>query len=142
MKSAEPILSLSTARLLGAVMASTAILGAAWWIGATALNRSSDEQRAGMVGIALVGVVAIVCTLLMSPSKPRKAGDWINVWLGGTVARLLLTPLAGFLLHSLVPMDARAFTLAIGTAYFTTVLAEAAVATQSLKSQAQPLPPL
>lgn len=77
--------------------------------------------------------VSLLGWLIVAPWKLRPAIDWINIWLAGTVIRLLLTPIASLAIYSLAPCDTRQFVAAVGVCYFAAVLSEVGMIASGLK---------
>ncbi len=114
-------------RLIGTI-AGVAALSASAWLAAPRLGPWDAEVAvAGVAGAVLVGALAIVVLLAVWPWKMRPMSTWMNLWLGGTVLRLLLIPAATYLLYSATSLSATALALSVGLTYVLTLFAEAAV---------------
>jgi len=131
----EPAIRLPSARLFGAVAAATLGVALAWAGVSAVLAPDSGVLLSGLLGVAVVGVVSLGGVFVMTPWKTRPVGVWMSVWMGGSVFRLLLTPLAVYLLYSAASPDlaVRPLGLAVGLAYLATLLTEAVVLASSLK---------
>jgi hypothetical protein len=128
-----PLLSMRWVLVVVAMVSAAALFAGAW---------SVLAPRGGWVGWPLVLrvapvvlAVAVLGWLGSMPWRPRPAVDWVTVWLGGTVARLLLIPLACFWLYSTFPCDAMQFIAAAGGCCFAVVLAEVGMIAATLKAQ-------
>ena len=114
-------------RLIGTI-AGVAALSASAWLAAPRLGPWDAEVAvAGVAGAVLVGALAIVALLAVWPWKMRPMSTWMNLWIGGTVLRLLLIPAATYLLYSATSLSATALALSVGLTYVLTLFAEAAV---------------
>ena len=114
-------------RLIGTI-AGVAALSASAWLAAPRLGPWDAEVAvAGVAGAVLVGALAIVVLLAVWPWKMRPMSTWMNLWLGGTVLRLLLIPAATYLLYSATSLSATALALSVALTYLLTLFAEAAV---------------
>lgn len=99
----EPVVSLPTMWLLIAVVGGGAITVGAWSAAIAAGPWAGEQWLPGTLGIAIVTIVALLGVLVMSPWVERPVTVWMSAWLGATVFRLLLTPLAVWLLYSALP---------------------------------------
>lgn len=123
----EPVISLPTARLLGAVTVAAAITGSLW-VGVTLmLGQASAVQTAGLVAAAIVAAVTIAGLLAITPWKTRPISAWMTFWLAGMVIRMLATPALTFLLYSAIPLNAPALTLSVAIVYLVVLMTEAIV---------------
>lgn len=114
-------------RLIGTI-AGVAALCASAWLAAPRLGPWDAEVAvAGVAGAVLVGALTIVALLAVWPWKVRPMSTWMNLWIGGTVLRLLLIPAATYLLYSATSLSATALALSVGLTYVLTLFAEAAV---------------
>ena len=114
-------------RLIGTI-AGVAALSASAWLAAPRLGPWDAEVAvAGVAGAVLVGALAIVALLVVWPWKVRPMSTWMNLWIGGTVLRLLLIPAATYLLYSATSLSATALALSVALTYLLTLFAEAAV---------------
>jgi hypothetical protein len=124
--SEEPIVSWPTWRIVGTVSLVAAVCAAAWaaapWFGA-----DSAAATAGVSGALLVAAIALFTLLLMQPWKARRVSTWMNFWIGGSVLRLLVTPLLTYLIYFAASLSAVSLALSVGLTYVLTLLAEAAV---------------
>lgn len=123
----EPTMRFPTARMLGAVVLGGAAAVGVMYLAALVPNWRIVFSADVIWGAVVVVAVAAVTTLAMTPWMQRPMSSWMTMWLGGTVMRLLLTPVAGFLLYSAALPDRTAFGLSIGLSYLLTLLAEAGV---------------
>ncbi len=106
------------------------LLAAAMWAAAVALGPwHRAELTSGLTGMSLTLVMSMLGLLVMSPWKRRLAVDWMTMWLGATVFRVLGTPVAAFLLYSAASpwLAIKPFGLSVAVAYLATLFAESAV---------------
>ncbi len=123
----EPVLAWPGWQLIGTI-AGTASLSAGAWLAAPRLGPwDSGVAVAGVAGAVLVGGLTIVALLVVRPWKMRPLSTWVNIWIGGTVLRLLLIPAATYLLYSATSLSATALALSVALTYLLTLFAEAAV---------------
>ncbi len=123
----EPVLAWPGWRLIGTI-AGVAALCAGAWLAAPRLGPwDTGVAVAGVAGAVLVGGLAIVALLVVRPWKMRPLGTWMNLWMGGTVLRLLLVPAATYLLYSATSLSATPLALSVALTYLLTLFAEAAV---------------
>lgn len=134
----EPLISLPTGRLLVAVIGACATSTAAW-LGVVSLGAWGREVlMAGPVGALAVAVTGVAGVVVMTPWKTRDMITWWTMWLAATVLRLLLTPVAAFLLYSATPLSPEALCLAIAASYFLALMAEAAIIARHVHRATQP----
>ncbi len=129
----EPIISMPTGLLLAVVITAAAACAAASWAAAWLLGL---EQGIGAAGVAGAGVVALVGSLgvvVMRPWKTRVMSEWATMWLAATVLRLLLTPVAAYVLYSAAPLSLTPLMLSVGGTYLVVLLVEAAFLALHLK---------
>ncbi len=123
----EPVLAWPGWRLIGTI-AGVAALSCGAWLAAPRLGPwDAGVAVAGVAGALLVGGLTIVALLVVRPWKVRPISTWMNLWIGGTVLRLLLIPAATYLLYSATSLSATALALSVGLTYVLTLFAEAAV---------------
>ena len=123
----EPVLAWPAWRLIGTIVGAAA-LSAGGWLAAPRLGPWDAEVAvAGVTGAVLVGGLAIVALLVVRPWKMRPLGTWMNLWMAGTVLRLLLIPAATYLLYSATSLSATPLALSVALTYLLTLFAEAAV---------------
>lgn len=120
-------IALPTLQLLLFVPLAAAIVGGSWAGIVKMLGYSNETAVAGLAGAGVVAVVTLASVLVMTPWKRRPMDLWMTFWLAGTVVRLLVTPIAAFLLYSAALLPAEPLALAVATAYLVTVLTETAV---------------
>ena len=123
----EATMTMPTTRLVGAVVVGSALSCGLWMAAVAAGPWSREAVLAGPFGAATVLVVALVGVMVMTPWRPRAMLDWWTMWLAATVLRLLLTPVAGYLLYSATSLALEPLCLAIAASYFVTLLAEVTV---------------
>jgi hypothetical protein len=111
---------------VGAILGAGGFSAAAWSV-AGAIQDGRSLAAAGAAGTLLVAGVALAILLASRPWRPRRVADWATVWLGGTVARLLVVPPAAYLLYSATSLSGGTLALAVGFAYVLTLIAEATV---------------
>jgi hypothetical protein len=127
---------------LVAWMAFTAMVVAGLWSAAVTIRSLGPQVFAtGMLGIAVVTVIAIAGVLVMTPWKPRPVVDWMTMWLAGTVFRMLVTPIAAFLLYSALShaLAVKPLVLSVAATYLCTLLVEAAVVARHMKDSCPPI---
>jgi hypothetical protein len=136
----EPTLSLPTGKLLATVLLAGLGTAGLWWLLlraglglALGVPAGAGELVDGLVGIGLVLAIALVSVVVMTPWKTRPMSAWMNLWLAGTVLRLLLTPPAAFVLYSAASFGAAALTLSVAAAYIAILFSEAIVLSLHLK---------
>jgi hypothetical protein len=125
--SAEHVISLPM-RVPALMMAIGAALVAGGWSAAVALGPwGRHEFISGMTGVVVTAAVALLGLAVMTPWKPRPMADWMTMWLGGTLFRLLGTPTVLFLLYSAAspPLAAKPLALSVALTYLVMLLAEA-----------------
>ena len=123
-------------RTLLMLMAVATLVVCGCWAGTVAIAQlGSQSFTSGMLGIGLVGVLSMAGVVLMTPWKPRIVADWMTMWLAATVFRVLVTPLAAFLLYSAASsvLAAKPLALAVASTYLVTLFVEAAVLSAHLK---------
>ncbi len=138
--------SLPTMKLVaGVVMASAAVAGG--WMGLAAMGVFEAWERsaggagsageAGVAGTAVVLVMVLAGIAILMPWKRRESADWMLWWMGATVFRVLVTPIAAYLLYSapFAGWEARPFALAVGLAYLATLFTEAAILARSVNAE-------
>jgi len=131
-----PPLAMRWGMVVAAMVGAAGLFGCAWgmiaprggWIGWPLVTRL----------VPLVLGIAVLGWLVAMPWRPRPAVDWVTVWLGGMVARLLLTPLACFGLYSIFPCDVTQFIAATGGCCFAVVLAEVGMIAATLQTMSGP----
>src|SRR5262245_54395102 len=121
----EAVIALPSRLLFGSVMGVTALLAAGWLVISVVAGTVGAVTTAGVVGIALVAGISLLSVLIMAPWKSRPILTWMSIWMGGTVARLLVTPAVTFLLYSAVSLNATALTVSVAAAYLAVLLTEA-----------------
>ena len=133
----EPIMSLPMGVLLGAVIGGGAVSLALWWAGANILApaRATELWPTALGGIILCTIIYGLTLLAMMPWKQRPMGDWMTYWLGATVLRLMVTPLATFLLYSAAPGDLRTLGLSVALSYVICLFMETAALAWSVNQR-------
>ncbi len=116
-----------TRRLLVIVAGAAMVCGAGWAVSAHLVTRDAAVVLSGLAGTALVGGMIMVSVLVIQPWKPRPVGIWMNLWMAGSVLRLLLIPAVTYLLYSAASLHATALALSVGLTYVLTLFAEAVV---------------
>jgi len=91
-----------------------------------------DPVRSSLLGSAVALVVTVGGIVILMPWKTRPAGTWAVIWLGGTVGRLLITPVVGLLVYSATPVRLDAFLLSLAGTYLACLAAEVATAASGL----------
>ena len=123
----ETTMTMPTTHLVGAVVFGPLLACGLWMAIVAAGPWGREAVVAAPYGAATVLLVGLLGVLVMSPWRRRAMLDWWTMWLAATVLRLLLTPLAGYLLYSATSLDLEPFFLSIAASYFVTLLVEVAV---------------
>jgi hypothetical protein len=118
--------------LLTIVGGSAAAFGI-WAAAASQVVPGRDALVAGGAGTAVVAAVSVLAVLVIRPWRIRPVTSWMSWWLGAMVLRILLTPVAGFLLYSATALSLTPLMLAVATAYVVVQVSEAAVVAHYLK---------
>ncbi|MGI9013524.1 MAG: hypothetical protein ACR2GY_04660 [Phycisphaerales bacterium] len=119
----EPVLALPTLQLLFVVMLTSCVVAGGWWL---IIGNDEPARLSGLAGAGLVGGIGVISVLIMTPWRERPAGWWMTAWLGGSVFRMLITPLAAWLLYSaLSQRSIRDFVFAIALTHLLTLVFEA-----------------
>jgi len=131
-RTAEARVSLPTGRMILGVTAPMMLFVAAWMIAAKLGfigGWGSEVFISGLIVAAAVAVVAIGGVLIMTPWKSRAIADWMTMWLGSTVFRLLVTPGVVYLLYSAASRDlaVKPLVLSVASTYLVTLLTEAVI---------------
>ena len=129
-KREEPTIGLPTARLITTVMFATIIAAGGWYAAASLGRWGAETARTGLIGGTLVGVIVLAGVLIMTPWVTRPVSAWMTLWLAGTVMRMLMTPIAAWLLYSATPrgsLAAEPLALSVALTYLATLFSEATV---------------
>lgn len=127
------------ALFLGVTAASLAVAGL--WAAVVGLGPwDKTAFTTGLVGAAIMGVLALNGVLIMTPWKPRAFADWMTVWLAATVFRMLVTPSIVFLIYSATSetLPAKPLGLSVALTYMATLFVEAAIIARHMNDFAQP----
>lgn len=127
-------------KLLGGIASATILCAAAWTLIATLVPQNSNYLLSSILGAAAVGIVAALGVLVMTPWKHREIADWMTLWLAATVFRLLVTPLAVYLLYSAASpaLATTPLVLSVASTYFVTLLVEAAILASHIRRSCPP----
>ncbi len=129
--SAEPTIALPALRMVAAIVASAVGAAVLWTIAALVTGeRVIGEGAAGAGVVLVVGVLGVVA---IRPWKVRPVSAWTSLWLAAMVGRLVLTPLAAWLVYSAAPLEMAPFMLAVAASYVIVQLTEAAAVALHLK---------
>ncbi len=128
---AEPTIALPALRMAASVAGSAAGAFALWTIAALAAGERVIAEGAAGTGVVLV--VGLVGIAALRPWKARPVSTWTSLWLAGTIGRLIVTPLAAWLIYSAAPLALTPFLLAVGASYVIVQLSEAAAVALHLK---------
>ena len=135
--------ALPTGSLLVSIIVSVLLVAGGWATAASSMKADGDGGVfvTGMVGIGVVGVMSILGVVVMTPWKSRTIIDWMTMWLAGTVFRVLVTPVAAYVLYSaLAPrLSAKPLALSVAITYMIALFVEAAVLSTYLKRYCPPL---
>lgn len=137
----EQLVPLPAVKLFATVAAAALIVAGSWAAAAAmGIGGSAVEFRSGMWGIGLTGVLAMAGIAVLTPWKPRAMADWMTMWLGATVFRVLVTPAAAFLLYSApsLALAAKPLGLSVALTYMATLFVEAAVLARHLNGFCPP----
>lgn len=137
-RSTETRVSLPTRKMVLGVIAPLLVFAGGWCIAAVtgAIGPWNGAIfRSGMIGAVSVTVVALAGVFIMTPWKARAVADWMTMWLGSTVFRLLVTPVVVYLLYSAASQElaAKPLVLSVASTYFVTLLAEAVILTTHIR---------
>ena len=102
--------------LLGWVVVLLMAIGG-WCLLAPELGMAPESSSAGLIGACLALVVMAVGLLVIQPWKPRHASDLPTAWLSTSVVRLLVVPVAAFLLYFAILPSAQPFVAGVVSAY-------------------------
>lgn len=123
----EPAIPFPTGRLLAAIVGASLLTAAGWLAVVRVGGLGEGAPAAGAAGAGLVALVCSAVLMALRPWRSRPVGVWVNLWLGATVARLLLTPALAYLLYSAAPLSGTPLLLSVATTYVLVQLCEAAV---------------
>lgn len=126
----EPELSLPTRRLL-TVMTLATIAAAGGLVAGSAAYQTSPTGP--LVGALLAALTSFGAVLMMAPWRTRPVTSWMSWWLGGTVLRLLVTPVLAYLLYSATALDATPLALGVAVTYICILFTETGVLAAYLK---------
>ena len=104
----QPVTPLPTSKIIiGQILGG--VLAAILWILGTLLGGFGSElARLGLLEIGLVIVVAVACSLAITPWTPRPVGTWAMILLGSSLVRLVLITGLSLLLYSAAQMAPKA----------------------------------
>ncbi|MBX3355694.1 MAG: hypothetical protein KF724_08350 [Phycisphaeraceae bacterium] len=91
-----------------------------------------DPVTASLAGSLAAILAAVPILAAIQPWRVRAAGTWAAIWLGSTVGRLLLTPIAGLAVYSAIPGRTDVFLLSLAGTYLACLAAEVAIAARSI----------
>jgi hypothetical protein len=128
----EPLAVLPTRRMLVTIACASLAAAGAWALVVSATGRPG-LVREGAAGAALVALVSSGSALAIRPWRARAMGAWAGPWLGGIVARLLLTPALAWLIYSAAPLGLVPLMLSVAVAYVAVQISEAAAVALHLK---------
>ncbi len=129
----EPIITMPTRRLIATVLVSAIVAGGGWMAVVAALGMDTAVIAAGGPGAGVVALVALGGLLVTQPWKPREVSWWATMWLASTVVRLLVTPVAAYLLYSATPLSLTPLMLSVAIAYAVVLAGEVAVVALHVK---------
>lgn len=119
----QPGVALPAGKLLGAALAASLAAGGLFAAASWATGRG--EPAAGLGAAAIVAACTVGSLVAITPWKRRPVQLWMSMWLGQMLLRLVVTPIATYLLYSATSLAA--LPLAVGITYFVTVVSEAVV---------------
>ena len=114
---AEPIAALPTGTMLAAACGGAITTAVLWGLALLVIPAAQGTLPTALAAIGLVLVIYIATTMMITPWKPRRMGDWMTFWLAATVVRLLVTPVAAWVLYSAALLEVRPFGLAVALCY-------------------------
>ena len=132
--SKEPSISLPISKMLLAIFVSSLATSLGWMLVVKLGDFKAGTMAAGLAGAGLVMGTGFLVVVLMKPWRSRPVGDWANIWLAGTIGRLLITPGAAYLLYSATPLSWSPLLLSVAMSYVIVQISEAAVLSLHLKS--------
>lgn len=133
---AEPQVSLPGGRLVSVIVVISAGIIAGFALAGLFGPWGLAVLWSGVAGVGVVALFALVGVWMIQPRTRRDVSTWMAWWMGLTVFRILFTPVAAWVLYSAASsaLETRAFALAVGLAYLATVVAEALVVSQHLRT--------
>jgi hypothetical protein len=129
----QPAVRLPTWRLFAAVIVASALAAAAWIGLATLIGGSRLDSDLAVPALIIVVLCTVVAVIAIQPWKPRPVSLWITMWLGQTVLRLTITPVAAFIAARVWSFDVMALAVPLGITYLAAVVCEALVVARFLK---------
>ncbi len=114
---AEPIMPLPARPMFAAAVAGGVTTVLLWLAGASLFESMQAGLPTALAGVGTVLAIYLATTAMLTPWKPRRMGDWMTFWLGVTVLRLMVTPVAAWVLYSAALRDVRTLGLAVALSY-------------------------
>jgi hypothetical protein len=131
----EASIVLPTFRLAMTMLLAAAAVAGAWLAVGSSRDWQSQRLMTCMFGAGLAVALSLASLLIMAPWTRRSISTWMSFWLGGTVFRLLLTPIATYVLYSATSLSGRDLGWSVATAYLAVLFSEAIVLSHSLRCQ-------
>jgi hypothetical protein len=144
---AEARITLPARWLFVGVVVATLIMAGGWSLGVALGGWGDDALMSGLLGAGAVGAVALVGVLILTPWKARPIPEWMTMWLAATVFRLLVTPVAVYVLYSAASngdsatgptVPVKPLVLSVAATYFMALLTEAAIIASHVKRSLPP----
>ena len=134
----QPITALPTKLILLAQILAGALAGALWILGTLIGGFGPDLILPGLLEIALVLCVTVLCTLAITPWTPRPVATWAMIVIGSSLVRLILITGLTLLLYSAALMAPKALVISAFLPIATILVLENVVIARFLTS----LPPV
>lgn len=106
--SRQPASALPTGRLLIGQVAAGCIAAILWLLGTLVGGFGTPILLQGLIEVALVTAVALLCTLAIAPWTVRPAGTWAMVLITTSLVRLVVIAGLSLLLYSAARMAPKA----------------------------------
>lgn len=107
----QPITALPTKLIILAQILAGVIAGGLWILGTLIGGFGPDLILPGLVEIALVVCVTVVCTLAIMPWTPRPVATWAMILIGSFLVRVILITGLSLLLYSAALMAPKALVI-------------------------------
>jgi len=114
---AEPVMPLPAGPMFAAATLGGIATIVLWFAGSALFESMQGVLPTALAGIGTVVAIYLATTAMLSPWKARRMGDWMTFWLGATVVRLMVTPIAAWVLYSAALRDVRTLGLAVALSY-------------------------
>lgn len=131
----EPQFSLPTVPVLVGQTGATLVVAGTWILLGGAWPRWGEAQPRSLAIIGAVWAIQAAIWIAIGPWKTREGSTWMGWWTGGTVIRLMGTPVAVGLIYSPPLGSPQSQLLAAGTAYVAILFVEVGIVARRLSSQ-------